>query len=240
MRRYKQMHRLAMPLTVLMLAPLLGGAVSAGRAAPEVEALGWRKAQWHGIRPADFSATPAGGIRIRGQGQGSFLWRVVQGPATCLAWRWRVDAGPPPTDLTRRGGDDRAVAVAVGFSGFGPQMGFTVRAQHTMAQGLAGDHVLPRSVLMYVWGGTGQEAAPGAFFASPWTGGISRKRVLRSADAPRGQWVEERVNLGADWRAAFSGTQVPNLQELVITTDADDTNSAVDAQVENLRVVPCT
>jgi hypothetical protein len=233
-------QRPAIALTVLMLAPLLAGAVSPGRAPPEVEAQGWRKAQWSGIRPAEFSTTPGGGIRIRGQGQGSFLWRVVQGPASCLAWRWRVDAGPPATDLARRGGDDRAVAVAVGFAGFGPRMGFATRAQHSMAQGLAGDHVLPRSILMYVWGGTGREAAPGAFFPSPWTGGISAKRVLRPADAPRGHWVEERVNLGADWRAAFGNAPVPPLQELVLTTDADDTDSRVDAQVENLRLVPCT
>jgi len=69
---------------------------------------------------------------------------------------------------------------------------------------------------------------------------LSRVRVMRPADAPRGQWVEERVNLGADWRAAFGGQEVPDLQELIISTDSEDTNSRVDAQVENLRLIPCT
>jgi len=235
------MNRITLALAVTLSAPLLLGAgVSPSRSTAEVEALGWRKAEWSGIRPAEFSATPSGGIRVVGTAQGAFLWRPVSGPAICLAWRWRVDAGPPTTDLTRRGGDDRAVAVSVGFAGFGPQMGFGTRAQHTIAQAAAGDHRLSRSILMYVWGGTGREAPEGSFFASPWTGGLSRVRVMRPADALRGQWVEERVNLGADWRAAFAGQEVPDLQELIISTDSEDTNSRVDARVENLRLIPCT
>jgi hypothetical protein len=234
------MRRLAMALAVTLCAPLLLGAgVSPGRTTAEVEALGWRKAQWSGIRPVTFTATPAGGIRATGNAQGAFLWRPVQGPATCLTWRWRVDEGPPPTDLARRGGDDRAIAVAVGFNGFGPQMSFATRAQHGIAQAAAGDHRLPRSVLFYIWGGTGREAPPGTFFASPWTAGLSKLRVMRPADAPRGQWMEERVDLGADWRAAFGGNEAPGLQEIMITVDVEDTNSRVDAQVENIRLVPC-
>lgn len=229
-----------MALAVTLSAPLLlGAAISPARTTAEVEALGWRKATWSGIRPAEFSATPSGGIRATGQAQGPFLWRTEQGPATCLAWRWRVDAGPPPTDLARRGGDDRAIAVAVGFAGFGPDMGFATRAQHTLAQAAAGDHRLPRSVLFYIWGGTGQEAPSGTFFASPWTAGLSKLRVMRPADAPRGQWVEERVDLGADWRAAFGGAAAPGLQEIMISTDGEDTSSRVDAQVENIRLIPC-
>jgi len=229
-----------MALAAILCAPLLLGAgISPAHTASEVEALGWRKAQWSGIRPVTFNATPSGGIRMTGQAQGAFLWRPVQGAAACLAWRWRVDAGPPPTDLTRRGGDDRAIAVAVGFAGFGPQMGFATRAQHTLAQAAAGDHRLPRSVLFYIWGGTGREAPAGQFFASPWTAGLSKLRVMRPADAPRGQWVEELVELAADWRAAFGGAEVPALQEIMISTDVEDTNSRVDAQVENIRLVPC-
>jgi len=64
-------------------------------------------------------------------------------------------------------------------------------------------------------------------------------RVLRPADAPRGQWVEERVDLGTDWRAAFGGAEVPPITELVISVDVEDTNARVDAQVENIRLVPC-
>ncbi len=239
--RKARMRRPISALAVLVLAPLLGGAASPGATPPELEAEGWRKIEWHGIRPAEFSRTAGGGVRIRGQGQGSFIARPMPGQPACLAWRWRVDAGPPPTDLTLRGGDDRAIAVSVGFTGFPSAAGLALRAQHAVAQASAGPRSLPRSALSYVWGGTGQEGANSStgFFPSPWTPGITMIRVMRPADAPRGQWVEERVDLGADWRAAFGGTEVPPMLEVVISMDVEDSGARVDAQVENIRLVPC-
>jgi hypothetical protein len=235
------MRRPMLAVAVLAAAPLLGGAASPGATPPDLEQHGWRKVVWTGLQPAIFSATPARGIRIQSQGQGSFIARPMQGQAGCLAWRWRVDAGPPSTDLARRGGDDRALAISVGFAGFSPQAGLVLRTQHAMAQASAPGVNLPRSALTYVWGGTGREGVgrAGGFFPSPWTGGLSQLRILRTAEAPRGQWVEEKVDLGADWRAAFAGEAVPAMIELAISTDSDDSRTRVEAQVENIRLVPC-
>ncbi|WP_368415717.1 DUF3047 domain-containing protein [Falsiroseomonas sp.] len=235
------MRRRGASIAVLVLAPLLGGAASPGVTPADLEAEGWRKAAWGGIRPAEFSRTASRGVRIRAEGQGSFIARPLSGPAGCLAWRWRVDAGPLATDLSRRGGDDRAIAVSVGFAGFAPSAGVVLRTQHAMAQASAAEQALPRSVLSYIWGGTGQEGAsqPHGFFQSPWTPGITQLSVLRPAEAPRGQWFEERVDLGADWRAAFRGPEAPHITELMISVDVEDTKARVDAQVENIRLVPC-
>jgi hypothetical protein len=233
---------------VVVAAPFLIAAAAPGDTPAELLRLGWRKVVWQGIPPPTFSATP-GGVRVQGQAQAAFVFRPLaapqpgpsSGPATCLAWRWRVDAGPPPTDLTRRGGDDRAITLTVGFSGFGPDAGMAARAQLAIAQAVAGDHRLPRSMLSYVWGGTGREGAggPRGFFVNPWSSALSRVRILRPADAPRGQWVEERVDLTADWRTAFGDAAVPALQEVAVGTDVDDTRSAIDARIENIRLVPC-
>jgi hypothetical protein len=235
------MKRPALALAAACAAPFLAAAIAPGDTPAELARLGWRKVLWDGIAPPAFSATPAGGVRVQGQGKAAFLFRPMSGTATCLAWRWRVEAGPPPTDLSRRGGDDRAIALAVGFSGFGPGAGVAARAQLAIAQAVAGDHRLPRSTLSYVWGGTGREAAgaPHGFFASPWSTALARLRILRRADAPRGQWLEERVDLAADWRAAFGAAIVPPLQEVAVASDAEDTGSAVDARIENIRLVPC-
>lgn len=232
------MKRPALALAVACAAPLLVAAIAPGQTPPELERLGWRKVRWQGIPPVSFGATPNGGVRVLGQGQAAFLYRPLQGPAACLTWRWRVDAGPPPTDLTRKGGDDRAISLTIGFTDYGPGAGFAARAQLAMAQALAGDHRLPRSTLSYVWGGTGREAA-GGFFASPYGPAISRIRIQRPAATPLGRWVEEKVDLGADWRSAFGGAAVPALQELAISTDVDDTGSRIDAMVEDIRLVPC-
>jgi hypothetical protein len=234
-------RRVASAGLVMLAAPLLGGAVSPGRTDPALEAEGWHAAHWDGIAPARFAARP-GGVTIRAERESSFIWRRLpaerpEGASQCLSWRWRVDAGLPATDLTRRGGDDRAITLSIGFTEFGPSVSLATRAQHALAQAQAGEHKLPRSVLGYVWGGTGREPA---FFPSPWLPGITRLRVLRSADAPRGTWLEERVDLAADWRAAFGpGTAVPPLREIVLAADTDDTGARLEAMVEGIRFGPC-
>ncbi|WP_158295607.1 DUF3047 domain-containing protein [Crenalkalicoccus roseus] len=219
-----------MPLATTCTLALLAGA---GPAQPP-EAAGWRHAEWHGIRPARWRALPGGGVAVEGHGQGSFVWRRKEVPPACLAWRWRVDHGPPATDLTRRG-SDRALALSVGFADWPARVSLWQRTRHAAAQAAAGDHPLPRSVLIYTWGGTGREPA---LFPSPYMSGLGKVRVLRPADAPRGRWFEEVVDLGADWRAAFGG-EPPMVQEIAIGTDTDDTRSRVAAAVEDIRLIPC-
>lgn len=224
-----------------MIAALAAPAIAwpgRGRAAlpldPALAAAGWTHAPYEGLAPARFRAT-ANGIAIEGTGAGSFVWRATPGRAACLAWRWRVEHGPPPTDLTRRGGEDRAIALTVGFSGWPTRASLWQRTQHAVAQARAGDHVLPRSALIYVWGGTGQEPAT---FYSPWMGGLGKVRVLRPATAPTGRWFEERVDLAADWTASFGGPPPP-LQEIAIGTDTDDTGARILAMIENIRPTSC-
>jgi hypothetical protein len=217
----------------LLAAPLAAAGPAA--ADPGLLAAGWRATDYHGLPPARWSAIPNGVAVEAAAGQGSFVWRPVQGAARCLAWRWRVDAGPGPTDLTRRGGDDRALAVAVGFAGWPPRASAWTRAQHAVAQAQAGGHTLPRSVLLYVWGGTGRE--PPRFY-SPWMSGLGQVRVLRPADSPRGQWFEERVDLALHWRESF-GAEPPPLQEIALGTDVDDTPARVSARVEAIGFGGC-
>jgi hypothetical protein len=101
---------------------------------------------------------------------------------------------------------------------------------------MAGDHRLPRSMLVYVWGGTGQEPRP---FPNPYMAGLGKVHVLRPANAPRQQWFDEKIDLSRDWRAAFKGANVPPVLEIMIGTDVDDTNARLDARIERIRFAPC-
>jgi hypothetical protein len=223
-------------LCVLLLAPLLGAPAERLPTPDPLRAAGWQKGGWPGISPAQFEALPDSGLRITGLGQGSFVWRNVSSSDGCLYWRWRVDHGPPPTPLDRKGGDDRAIAITIGFDGWPPDTGFFQKAQHTMAQAMAGDHRLPRSMLVYVWGGTGQEPRP---FASPYVSGLGKVYVRRTAHAEKGRWFDEKAEISRDWRAAFKGTTVPPVLEIVIGTDVEDTKARLDARIERIRFAPC-
>lgn len=205
-------------------------------AAPVPLGAGWHAAGYAGIEAAHFTLRGEWGVSVEAApGHGGFVWRRLAGTAACLSWRWRVDAGPPATDLTRRGGDDRALSIAVGFSGWPPGATLWQRTQHAVAQAQVPGHTLPRAMLIFVWGGTGREPAR---FPSPWMAGLGQVRVLRPATAAMGTWFDEQVDLTAEWAAAFGGPKPP-LQEIAIGCDADDTRTAVRAAVERIAFGPC-
>lgn len=218
---------------VLLLAALTLCGASAPHP-PDPQA-GWIEGAWSGIRPARFERLPDGGVAIHGRAEGSFVWRWERRPAECLSWRWRVDEGPPPTRLDRRGGDDRAIAITIGYANWPLTVSAWQRTQHALAQSQAGGRPLPRSAITLVWGGTGEEARG---FESPYMAGLGRVFVLRSATAPRGTWFEERVDLAALWREAFGGPPPP-VEKIAIGTDVDDTRTRIDARVEAVRFGPC-
>jgi len=227
-------HRVAAGALIGLLI-VMPVASADGQAAAAADA-GWRPGQWNGIPPAHWVDLPGGGLRVTARdGQGSFMWRPARGSATCLTWRWRVDAGPPAARLDRRGGDDRAIGVFVGFDGWPPRVTLAQRTAHSSALALAGLRRVPRTVLAYVWGGTGEEPQP---CMSPYMADLGSVRVLRTAHAPRGEWQVERVNLAADWRASFGGAPPP-LIEIAIASDAEDTRARVDARIEDIHFIPC-
>jgi hypothetical protein len=202
---------------------------------PQGAATGWHEGGWSGIARARITPVGADAAVISARGQGGFVWRFERRPAECLSWRWRVDHGVPPTRLDRRGGDDRAISVTVGFAGWPERASTWQRTQHAMAQANSGGLPLPRAALVFVWGGTGQEARG---FESPYMAGLGRVFVQRSANAPQGVWKQERVNLAALWRETFGG-QAPPVEKIAISVDSDDTASRVDARIEAIRFGPC-
>lgn len=221
----------------LRILGLLGVLVIAGGGAPHARAPQepWQEGRWAGIPPVQFAQHADGTIAVSGRSGGSFIWRWERRPAGCLTWRWRVEEGPPPTRLDRRGGDDRALSITIGFAGWPDAATGWQRVQHAMAQSQAGGRHLPRAAIGLVWGGTGEERQG---FSNPYMAGLGRVWVLRRADAPRGTWFEERVDLSALWRASFGG-EVPPVEKIAISSDVDDTGSRIEARIEGLRFGPC-
>jgi hypothetical protein len=212
-------------LAVCLLLPFLA-------AAAEVVG-GWHLGRYRIMPPARFSAL-ADGLLVEAEAGGGYAWQSLEAPPACLSWRWRVDEGPPPMDITRLRAD-RALTLVVGFSGWPPHAGLGQRLRRSAMQAIEGDQPLPRSALIFTWGGTGAEPT---WFPSPHLGEIAQVRVLRPAQAPRGQWLPERVDLAAAWQAAFGGP-APPVQGIAITADSDNSHSTLRAMVENIRLSPC-
>ena len=221
------------------LLALAGSAVAEVRPAgdPGLAAAGWRQLTFP-PRPANaYRAGDDGAIEVTGEASVSMLFRPLDAdPAETpiLTWRWRVDAGVPPTDLARRGGDDRSLAVFVGFAWDPDSAGLMERLRRPFVEQAAGP-AAPGRTLSFVWGG---DRPAGARFASPYGSGSGHVVVLRGGDAPTGGgWQAERVDVAAAYRAAF-GSEPTGITWIADSADGDDTGTTVRAAVDGLAFSP--
>jgi hypothetical protein len=159
-------------------------------------------------------------LQVRSDGTVSLLWRAVPEAlrgATSASWGWSVAESVPATDLRRKGGDDRNLAVY--FAWTDPQTAATANPSRATA--------LLRNpstrVIVYVWG---DDDARGTLQNSPYLPGM-RTIVLRQAGT--GQHTE-RVDLAADYARAFGGAPGV-LVGMGISADSDDTDTRIRAAI---------
>ena len=165
-------------------------------------------------------------LGVASNGSVSLLYRALPETlwsADSAAWQWQVSEGVPGTDLTRKGGDDRNLAL---YFVFLPQAEAERLRGTSVTRLLNADAV---RVLVYVWGG---DHARGEMLASPYLGARGKTVVLRPSGTGR---ASERVDLAADYRRAFGGT-APALVGLAVSGDSDDTDSTIRAQLSDLRL----
>ena len=211
---------------LLLLCPLHAVAAPAVTipAGPDLQAAGWQELEVSGKKANRFVGQPDGSIEVLSASSVSRLYRTLQVDLKAtpeLAWQWRVDEPVPPTDLTRKGEDDTALTIYVGFPWDPERASFTERLKRPLVEALGGEDA-PGRVLAYVFGGKQRR---GEVVASPHLGSAGFMRVLRPADSPTGEWFEERVDLAKDYRQGF-GEDAPDPVQLAISADTDNTSSS--------------
>ena len=136
-------------------------------------------------------------------------------------WSWSVDEGVPGTDLTKKGGDDRNLAL---YFVFLPEQAAESLKNASVRRLLTEDQA---RVLVYVWGGAHKR---GAVLASPYLGNRGKTVVLRGSGTGAHR---ESVDLAADYSRAFGGS-AGALVGLAVSGDSDDTNSRIRAAISGL------
>jgi len=221
-------------ICVWLLAAAAGATETA--VAPELAAAGWRLLGFSGKEGNRFRLVDEA-IEVASQGSVSLLYRPVApdlAHTPCLAWRWQVERAMPPTDLGRRGGDDRPLAVYVTFPYDPGEASVTERMTRVLVELTQGSDA-PGRALVYVWGGT---APAGTVLESPYMGSAGALIVLRNGDAPLGRWFEERVDVAADYIRVFKRPPRPPSQ-IAIGADSDDTRSTSLARVADIGFRAC-
>ncbi len=143
--------------------------------------------------------------------------------ATNAQWTWSVSKSVPPTDLTRKGGDDRNLAL---YFAFLPKDQAAVAGKQSLRKLLKNSD---GRVLVYVHGGAHKR---GSVLPSPYLGARGKTLVLRGSGTGASS---EKINLAADYKRAFGG-QPGALVALALSADSDDTDAEMMGVIEGLRL----
>jgi hypothetical protein len=224
---------------VTLILALLGAIVAAAELAvpAELAALGWRSFGFDGKAANRYRLVEPDTVEVESESSASLLYRPVApdfAQTGCLAWRWRVDRTMPPTDLARKGGDDRPLALYVSFRYDAVEASVQERMQRALVE-LAQGRDAPGQVLIYVWGG---KVPRGSVLVSPYLGNYGALVVLRRGDAPTGEWFDEQVDVAADYARIFQRKAVAPYQ-IAIGADSDDTRATSLARIADIRFAAC-
>jgi hypothetical protein len=147
-----------------------------------------------------------------------------------LRWRWKVDNVYLKADPHTKQGDDYPLRVYVIFEYDPAKAGLAQRALYGLAKKIYGEYP-PLASLNYVWA---SQSIAEPFFDNPYTD-RAKMIPLRSGTGHLGQWVEEEVNVLADYRRVF-GEDPPDCASLAIMNDSDNTGEAAVSHMDFIEV----
>ncbi len=186
---------------------------------------GWVVVSFPRTPPASFRGIDRRTLEVATDASAGMLWRPVDGPlgqARIAKWRWMVAESVPATDLTRRGADDRVLGVYFVFG--------TAADSKKSPLALLGSSSV--TALVYVFGGNRPR---GSVLSSPHMGARGKFLILRPADAEKGVWFDEKVDLAKDFARTF-GIPPPLLLAIAISSDSDDTGRRNRATLRSLTI----
>lgn len=138
-----------------------------------------------------------------------------------LEWRWKVDQFPDRADVGVDTTDDAGARLYVTFDYDG--LGLLDRFKLMLLRQVTFSEA-PSRALNYVWATrTGQKQMQ----PSPYTDQIMMLPI-RGGGARQGEWVRERRNVLADYRAAY-GEAPPPVNGIAVMTDTDNTGGTATA-----------
>lgn len=213
---------------IAMALGLLGLAAQAQDLLQPQDAAQWQVQTFRRLPATIYTFTPQG-LKVHAVRSSALLLRRIEPPqaAPRVAWWWRVDQSGPATDLTKKGRDDRPLAIHFWFA-TDKKPGIWARLWQRAQTPMAGKSI------SYTWGG---RAEAGAVLANPFLPRDGVIVVLQPGDAALRQWRREQVNLAADYQRVF-GIAAPAVAAVAISGDSDDSRAESIGWVKELVILP--
>jgi len=198
-------------------------------------AQGWRVLSFDGQAQNRFRSHKGREIEVKTEKSVSVLYKQIDVDLTAtprLQWAWKVDKPIPATDLTKRGQDDRSLALYVSFPFDEERAGFWERFVRSLVVAFKGEDT-PGRVLSYVWGG---DVAHGTVLQSPYLKSAGALIALKGAGDATGTWHDETVNIAQDYERVF-GVPANQPYQIAISADSDDSGASGRGYVRDIRFV---
>ncbi len=223
---------------------LLGMCIGAGAAEIEEDfgsLEGWNPLEFPKIeRHSEYEVIPsaaaeAGGSVLRARAEASasgliFKETFAVAETPFVEWRWKVADTVPGGDAASKDGDDYAFRIYIIFPYDPGAASFGTKLKYNAAKLIYGEYP-PLASLNYVWANRAwdREILPNAF---------TDRAMMFAVETGReqvGQWRSYRVDIRADYRAAF-GQEPPATASLAIMSDTDNTGESATAYIDYIRV----
>ena len=147
-----------------------------------------------------------------------------------LEWSWQSLTPLVDTDTTKKGGDDRTLAIYVAFPYQPDKASFRDRLRRQAVELLRGPET-PERILTYIWGGGADQ---GEKIQNPYAGENGQFIYLRTPKDGKEIWFPERVNIQQDFIDAFGFEPVSPVY-VGIGSDSDDAGIKIRARVKGLQ-----
>jgi len=223
-----------------LLLLLAGPALSVGKAAldPQLTGRGWMEIRFDGKMPNAFLSCGDSCIKVISMDSVSMIskeYPVQLSDTPLLSWQWMLGQPAARSDLTKKGQDDRAVAVYVAFPYDSKNASLAEVLFRPFVELAKGENA-PGRVISYVFLGGG-DAKRGKFVKSPYLGGHGVTKIVRNADDKPRSWIFERVNV-VEYYKKFFGDLPNSVSHILISPDSDDTGVESMAYVRKIAFHP--
>ncbi len=140
-----------------------------------------------------------------------------------LHWRWKVSNIFERGDARLKSGDDYPARIYVAFA-FEPENASLIERIKYQAANAMTEQDLPGSVLNYIWA---NKLPVNEIITNPHSA-ETKMIVVQSGQQLINQWISNKRNISADYRAAF-GRQAPSIIAIGIMSDSDNTGESAEA-----------
>ena len=228
-------------VALLIIAPLFAFAESlipAFDLEKAVEGIpkGWRHIEFHSVeKPTSYKLVKVDGhVALEAdseKGASAVVYPVDSSSEKILRWKWKIKSTLPKGDARKVEGDDYAARIYVIFR-FDPSgASLVTRAKYKALKILHGRYP-PHATLNYIWA---NRLPKREVVVSPYTD-RSYMVATESGNEGAGQWIEEEVDIAADYRKIF-GEEPPLIEGIGIMTDTDNTGSKTTAWYCDIELI---